>query len=75
MFRWGTAVSHLTFAAPPQSIQAKQVARRDACHSNSRRPRHSRGAARTPPEFLRPGDVLTSIVEGVGGLRNVVTAV
>lgn len=33
------------------------------------------GAARTPPEFLRPGDVLTSIVEGVGGLRNVVTAV
>jgi 2-keto-4-pentenoate hydratase/2-oxohepta-3-ene-1,7-dioic acid hydratase in catechol pathway len=33
------------------------------------------GAARTPPEFLRPGDVLTSIVEGVGELRNVVTAV
>jgi 2-keto-4-pentenoate hydratase/2-oxohepta-3-ene-1,7-dioic acid hydratase in catechol pathway len=33
------------------------------------------GAARTPPEFLRPGDVLSSIVEGVGELRNVVTAV
>jgi 2-keto-4-pentenoate hydratase/2-oxohepta-3-ene-1,7-dioic acid hydratase in catechol pathway len=33
------------------------------------------GAARTPPEFLRPGDVLTSIVEGIGELRNVVTAV
>ena len=33
------------------------------------------GAARTPPEFLRPGDVLTSIVVGVGELRNVVTAV
>ncbi|WP_420644558.1 fumarylacetoacetate hydrolase family protein [Candidatus Leptofilum sp.] len=33
------------------------------------------GAARTPPQFLRPGDVLTSIVEGVGELRNVVTAV
>ncbi|MCA9898190.1 MAG: fumarylacetoacetate hydrolase family protein [Anaerolineales bacterium] len=33
------------------------------------------GAARTPPEFLRPGDVLTSIVEGVGELRNLVTAV
>jgi 2-keto-4-pentenoate hydratase/2-oxohepta-3-ene-1,7-dioic acid hydratase in catechol pathway len=33
------------------------------------------GFARTPPEFLRPGDVLTSIVEGIGELRNVVTAV
>lgn len=33
------------------------------------------GAARTPPEFLRPGDVLTSIVENIGELRNVVTAV
>lgn len=33
------------------------------------------GSARTPPEFLRPGDVLTSIVEGIGELRNVVTAV
>lgn len=33
------------------------------------------GAARTPPRFLRPGDVLTSIVEGIGELRNVVTAV
>ncbi len=33
------------------------------------------GFARTPPEFLRPGDVVTSIVEGVGEIRNVVTAV
>lgn len=33
------------------------------------------GFARTPPEFLRPGDVVTSIVEGIGKLRNVVTAV
>ena len=33
------------------------------------------GSARTPPEFLRPGDVLTSIVAGIGELRNVVTAV
>ena len=33
------------------------------------------GFARTPPEFLRPGDVVTSIVEGIGELRNVVTAV
>ncbi len=33
------------------------------------------GFARTPPEFLRPGDVVTSIVEGLGELRNVVTAV
>jgi len=33
------------------------------------------GSARKPPEFLRPGDVLTSIVAGIGELRNVVTAV
>lgn len=33
------------------------------------------GFARTPPEFLRPGDVVTSIVEGIGEMRNVVTAV
>lgn len=33
------------------------------------------GFARTPPEFLHPGDVVTSIVEGIGELRNVVTAV
>ncbi len=33
------------------------------------------GFARTPPEFLRPGDVLTSIVEGIGEIRNRVTAV
>ena len=26
------------------------------------------GFARTPPEFLRPGDVVTSIVEGIGEL-------
>ena len=33
------------------------------------------GFARTPPEFLRPGDVLESEVEGIGVIRNVVTAV
>ncbi len=33
------------------------------------------GFARTPPEFLRPGDVVQSIVEGIGAIRNVVTAV
>ena len=33
------------------------------------------GFARTPPEFLRPGDVVASIVEGIGEIRNVVTAV
>ena len=33
------------------------------------------GFARTPPEFLSPGDVVTSIVEGIGEMRNVVTAV
>ncbi len=33
------------------------------------------GFARKPPEFLRPGDVLESEIEGIGTLRNVVTAV
>jgi len=28
------------------------------------------GFARTPPRFLRPGDVVTSYVEGIGELRN-----
>jgi 2-keto-4-pentenoate hydratase/2-oxohepta-3-ene-1,7-dioic acid hydratase in catechol pathway len=28
------------------------------------------GAARTPPEFLRPGDVMESEVQGIGILRN-----
>ena len=30
------------------------------------------GFARTPPEFLRPGDVMETEVEGIGVLRNVV---
>ena len=29
------------------------------------------GAARTPPRFLRPGDVLTSYIQGVGEMRHV----
>ncbi len=33
------------------------------------------GFARTPPEFLRPGDVVTSYVAGIGEIRNKVTAV
>ncbi len=33
------------------------------------------GFARTPPEYLRPGDVLESEIEGIGTLRNEVTAV
>lgn len=33
------------------------------------------GFARTPPEFLQPGDVVTSVVEGIGKIENVVTAV
>jgi 2-keto-4-pentenoate hydratase/2-oxohepta-3-ene-1,7-dioic acid hydratase in catechol pathway len=33
------------------------------------------GHARTPPEFMKPGDVLETEVEGVGVLRNRVTAV
>ncbi len=28
------------------------------------------GFARTPPEFLHPGDVIESAVEGIGSLRN-----
>jgi 2-keto-4-pentenoate hydratase/2-oxohepta-3-ene-1,7-dioic acid hydratase in catechol pathway len=28
------------------------------------------GAARKPPRFLKPGEVLTSYVEGIGTLRN-----
>jgi 2,4-didehydro-3-deoxy-L-rhamnonate hydrolase len=32
------------------------------------------GAARTPPRFLQPGDVVTSYVEGIGDLRNVCVA-
>ena len=28
------------------------------------------GAARTPPRFLRPGDVLTSYIQGVGDMRH-----
>ncbi len=33
------------------------------------------GFARTPPEFLRPGDLLESEIEGIGVLQNRVTAV
>lgn len=33
------------------------------------------GVARTPPEFLQPGDVVETEVEGIGKLRNVVVAV
>ena len=33
------------------------------------------GFARTPPEFLRPGDIVTSIIEGIGEIRNPVMAV
>ena len=33
------------------------------------------GFARTPPEFLRPGDVMESVIEGIGALRNRVVAV
>jgi 2-keto-4-pentenoate hydratase/2-oxohepta-3-ene-1,7-dioic acid hydratase in catechol pathway len=32
------------------------------------------GHARTPPEFMKPGDVLETEVQGVGVLRNVITA-
>jgi 2-keto-4-pentenoate hydratase/2-oxohepta-3-ene-1,7-dioic acid hydratase in catechol pathway len=32
------------------------------------------GFARTPPEFLRPGDLLETEVEGIGSLRNRVVA-
>ena len=33
------------------------------------------GSARTPPEFLKPGDVVESEVEGIGVIRNRVVAV
>jgi 2-keto-4-pentenoate hydratase/2-oxohepta-3-ene-1,7-dioic acid hydratase in catechol pathway len=33
------------------------------------------GHARTPPEFMKPGDVLETEVAGIGVLRNVVTSV
>lgn len=33
------------------------------------------GQSRTPPQFLQPGDVLETEVEGIGVLRNPVTAV
>ena len=32
------------------------------------------GAARTPPEFMKPGDVCEIEITGVGTLRNVVKA-
>jgi 2-keto-4-pentenoate hydratase/2-oxohepta-3-ene-1,7-dioic acid hydratase in catechol pathway len=32
------------------------------------------GFARTPPEFLRPGDVMESEIEGIGAMRNHVVA-
>jgi len=28
------------------------------------------GFARTPPEFLRPGDIVTCTIEGIGSIRN-----
>jgi 2-keto-4-pentenoate hydratase/2-oxohepta-3-ene-1,7-dioic acid hydratase in catechol pathway len=31
------------------------------------------GHARTPPEFMKPRDVLETEVEGIGLLRNVIT--
>ncbi|HSD61286.1 MAG TPA: fumarylacetoacetate hydrolase family protein [Burkholderiales bacterium] len=33
------------------------------------------GFARTPPEYLKPGDVLETEIEGIGVLRNIVSAV
>jgi len=33
------------------------------------------GFARTPPEFLRPGDMMESVIEGIGALSNRVVAV
>ena len=33
------------------------------------------GFARTPPEYLRPGDVVTCEVEGIGLIRNRLVAV
>jgi 2-keto-4-pentenoate hydratase/2-oxohepta-3-ene-1,7-dioic acid hydratase in catechol pathway len=32
------------------------------------------GFARTPPEFLKPGDVMEMEIEGIGVLRNTVVA-
>jgi 2-keto-4-pentenoate hydratase/2-oxohepta-3-ene-1,7-dioic acid hydratase in catechol pathway len=32
------------------------------------------GFARTPPEYLQPGDVMESEIEGIGKLRNIVVA-
>jgi 2-keto-4-pentenoate hydratase/2-oxohepta-3-ene-1,7-dioic acid hydratase in catechol pathway len=32
------------------------------------------GFARTPPEFLKPGDVMETEVEGIGTLRNRIVA-
>ena len=32
------------------------------------------GFARTPPEFLKPGDTMESEVEGIGSLRNRIVA-
>ncbi len=32
------------------------------------------GFARTPPEFLKPGDVVTCSVEGIGSIRNRIAA-
>jgi 2-keto-4-pentenoate hydratase/2-oxohepta-3-ene-1,7-dioic acid hydratase in catechol pathway len=32
------------------------------------------GMARQPPEFLRPGTALVSTIEGIGELRNALTA-
>ena len=29
-----------------------------------------RSFARTPPEFLQPGDVVECAIEGIGGIRN-----
>lgn len=33
------------------------------------------GFARVPPEFLRPGDVMESVIEGIGAMRNRIVAV
>ena len=32
------------------------------------------GFARTPPEYLQPGDMMESEIEGIGKLRNAVVA-
>ena len=32
------------------------------------------GFARTPPEFLQPGDIMESEVQGIGRLRNRIVA-